>query len=427
MKNQFAWYFASSPEAASEAWNTGYLSIDANVLLDLYRYHPSTRDELLNALETFKGRIWLSRQAADEFFRNRKRVIASAEATFKEADEDFQKILNIVQNEINNIKRHRLVSRAEIDLMLKSITAAIKSTRESISQSAAEHPNYLVSDPILERIIELFGDSIGQGPNNERKVELLKQGKKRHDEKIPPGYMDDKKDGPTKYGDFFIWNELIDFAKAGSTPIIYVTSDNKEDWWEIKSGKTLGPRPELLSEFWAETGKFIYIYQRDRFSQRVNETAGEVVSSASVEEIQRLNAPALPAASEWSTALSRALVANAKTKLASTATKEERRLLEWYIYLMEITPRIGKDLLEAAHRIAEARADFSIRKAEIDDLMPGGYRTDMRVQAAYEAMRHYENKLRELKILREFDGQSLKSAEEIFEKVHGYPISAEGT
>ena len=72
MKKEFSWYFPISEDEIDSIWKSGLLTVDANVLLDLYRYHESTRNSLINSLKEFKGRLWLSNQAAEEFIRNSK-------------------------------------------------------------------------------------------------------------------------------------------------------------------------------------------------------------------------------------------------------------------------------------------------------------------------------------------------------------------
>lgn len=48
-------------------------------------------------------------------------------------------------------------------------------------------------------------------------------------------------------------------------PIIFVTDDNKEDWWLKENGETKRPRPELIKEFFDETGTRILIYNPEQF------------------------------------------------------------------------------------------------------------------------------------------------------------------
>lgn len=290
MKNEFSWYLFSGSTAAQAAWKDGILTVDANVLLDLYRYHTATCESILAALESFAGRIWIPRQAAIEFFGNRKKVIASSEQMFREASSAIDELDKSVAGGVGRLRGYRLVPRPALDTLSTAITSAIDEARANMEEAAKKHPNYLTDDPVLERILKLFDGRVGTVFPADRMAELFKEGKRRFDEKVPPGYMDDKKDEEKKYGDFILWSQLMEFAKGAGSPIVHVTSERKEDWWERESGKTLGPRQELVEEFSATSGQQIHLYQTEHFLRLAAEQAGGSVNEEAVEEIRELDA-----------------------------------------------------------------------------------------------------------------------------------------
>ena len=75
IKDKFKWAIPLTSQEIDDIWKKPILTVYTNVLLDLYRYHPKTRDSILQSIEIFKERLWLSHQAAIEFFRNRTAVI----------------------------------------------------------------------------------------------------------------------------------------------------------------------------------------------------------------------------------------------------------------------------------------------------------------------------------------------------------------
>ncbi|MCM1508984.1 MAG: PIN-like domain-containing protein, partial [Ruminococcus flavefaciens] len=91
-----------------------------------------------------------------------------------------------------------------------------------------------------DRVDKLFSWLIEQGHifeelSIDEVYQLSANGDKRFKDKIPPGYKDDKKsDGISKYGDYFIWEEVIKYAKDNNLPVIFVTDDIKNDWFEDK-------------------------------------------------------------------------------------------------------------------------------------------------------------------------------------------------
>lgn len=82
-----------------------------------------------------------------------------------------------------------------------------------------------------------------------------------------------KKDKGNKaiYGDLIIWKEIINYASAEKKPIIFVTDDRKEDWWRIENGETIGPREELIQEFFELTANRILIYNPEFFLKYAKE------------------------------------------------------------------------------------------------------------------------------------------------------------
>ncbi len=56
---------------------TATVVVDANVLLNLYRYNEATRDDLLGVLRHLGDRLWVPHQVVREFWRNRLGVLAS--------------------------------------------------------------------------------------------------------------------------------------------------------------------------------------------------------------------------------------------------------------------------------------------------------------------------------------------------------------
>jgi hypothetical protein len=111
----------------------------------------------------------------------------------------------------------------------------------------------------------LFGEEVGNRPNEEETKRLLAICEDRFKLEVPPGYRDHTKP-ENKHGDMFIWFELIAMAKEKRKPVIFVVNDDKPDWTLEVSGKKLGPRPELIQEFYDQTGGLHYYhYNISRF------------------------------------------------------------------------------------------------------------------------------------------------------------------
>ena len=136
----------------------------------------------------------------------------------------------------------------------------------------------------------IFEDRVGR-QIDEGELKIIKEeGKERYEKAIPPGYKDDKKkknidDDNNAYGDLIIWKQIIKYAKEHEVGIVYVTHDQKEDWWNIVKGKTIGPRIELRREFSKETGQDFHMYSMNSFISTYNKMNEIPIDKSAVDEV----------------------------------------------------------------------------------------------------------------------------------------------
>ncbi|MGR3760283.1 PIN domain-containing protein [Roseobacteraceae bacterium NS-SX3] len=294
MRNRFPWYFIDENDYDT-AWKKGILTVDTNVLLDLYRYNESTREALISALESFKGRLWISHQTSKEFVKNRRVVINDVKNDFVKAQKPVGDVEKALSTAISAIQTCRIIPKGLSEKFSEQVLAACKEIREGIDKEKSGIPNYDREDDILQRLETALNDSIGSQPDDLESD--LKEAKRRRSEKIPPGYMDDSKEGMGFAGDYLMWKQILAHCKEKGAPIILVTSETKEDWWEKKSGRTLNPRLELLQEAFETTGQKILIYHTDQFLRLHQERAGTDTDETALEEIREYSLAREPAVS----------------------------------------------------------------------------------------------------------------------------------
>ncbi|MGH1336039.1 MAG: PIN-like domain-containing protein [Aureispira sp.] len=290
MKNKFSEYYKISDAKLKQHWENDIFCFDANVLLNLYRYTPKTRDAFFDLLEKIQDRIWITYQAAYEYQKNRLVVISAQKKAYTEIRETLLKKKNEIETVLNKFKKHPYLHANNLKLQIESAFEAISKDLDKLEK---KHPDFLTDDPVWDKLTVLLDGKIGDDflPSNLEK--WYKEGKKRYDEKIPPGYMDasEKKNAAKRslYGDVIVWQQVIEKAKEIESSIIFVTDDLKEDWWYKFKGKTISPRPELFREFKKNTeGKRINIYQADRFLELANKNLSQDTSSEAIEEIREV-------------------------------------------------------------------------------------------------------------------------------------------
>lgn len=289
MKKKFDEYYKLDEATLAEHWKKDNFCFDANVLLNLYRYTPKTRDAFFKLLDKIKDRIWIPYQAAFEYQKNRLTVINAQQEAYKEIRETLQKKKKEIETNLNSFKKHPYLQT--IDLK-NQIDSAFESISKDLDKLEKDHPNYLENDPILDRLTSLLDGKIGDDFSNEELEKVYKEGKRRYEEKVPPGYMDEKekrsKGNRSLYGDVIVWKQTISKAKNIDESIIFVTDDLKEDWWYKFKGKTISPRPELIKEFRTETSKRVNIYQADWFLELANKNLSQKTDRAVIEEVRNV-------------------------------------------------------------------------------------------------------------------------------------------
>jgi len=289
MKDILDEYYKLNDEALKKHWDQDVFSFDANVLLNLYRYTPKTRNAFFNLLEKIKDRIWISYQAAFEYQKNRLIVINAQKEAYKDVRDTLDKKKGEIEAKLNSFKKHPYLQTSELKMQIES---AFKSIEKDLDKLEENHPDYMSEDPIWERLTKLLDGKVGENFSKETSEKVYREGKKRYEENIPPGYMDFKsKKGEgdqSLFGDLLVWKQIIEKAKTIESSIILITDDLKEDWWYKFKGKTISPRPELIKEFKDDTGKRISIYQADVFLELANKNLKQNTDSDAIQEMRKV-------------------------------------------------------------------------------------------------------------------------------------------
>lgn len=284
MRSIFPGYFRPTDAGYKALWKHGIFVVDANVVLNLYRYSTETRKQLEATLRSLKTRLFIPHQAAREFLRNRLSVTAG------QADEYTRAItrLNELAGTLSDRKKHPYLEELE----LPRFTETVNRLRELLEGQRTALLDRLSNDEILEFVDSIFEDTTGQPFDDAALAALGAEGERRYKARIPPGFKDAKKDESgdpyRKYGDLILWKQLIAYAKENKKPVVFVTDDNKEDWWLEQSGKTIGPRAELREEFIAEVKQDFWMYTVDRFVEEAARFAKTQVSERVIAEIKEV-------------------------------------------------------------------------------------------------------------------------------------------
>lgn len=291
LEEYFKWAIPLSEDEINNIWDNAIITVDANVLLDLYRVHKDTRNSILSNLKKFEGRIWISHQAATEFFRNRNRVIFDAEVAFKNAKSELSgEVDKKITDIIGYIKGYRKMPKQ----LSKDIECHLLEIKEKIQEHIntctwEDRSDYYHYDEVLNSIINLFNknDSLGSPFNEETEKKAIEEAKLRIENKIPPGYKDKGKPNEQDFGDFFLWEQILCFGEEIKKPIILITSEQKEDWWEKVGGEIKGLRQELQKESWDRLKQHLLVYRTAYFLEKNNTDNNNTIAIEEIKQIDR--------------------------------------------------------------------------------------------------------------------------------------------
>ena len=267
-------------------WQECVFAFDANMLLHIYRYTPETQESFYRVLERLKDRIWVSHQAATEYYENREKVIEDQLKVYDDINRLLDDAYTKLETQLAVFKRHVSVKTGPV---LESIKSGVVKAKESLETNKQAHPDAAISVLLGEKITALFEGKVGDQFSTARLLEIYEEAERRFKAQIPPGYKDAKgKEYPDKYGDVVGWFQLIEYAKALRKPIIFVTDDRKDDWWRKEKGQTISPRSELINEIENEARVKFYMYNSEQFLRHAQEFLELEDQQAAIQEVEEV-------------------------------------------------------------------------------------------------------------------------------------------
>lgn len=257
--------------------------IDTNALLLPFL----TGSQSLNAIKKIYGtlkskkQLIIPGQVAREFANNRPEKL-----------KDIFQQLNRKQSSIQplNIGAYPLLQDItdyqELLELETIINENIKQYRKLILALIDDVKCWQWDDPVSKMYREIFSSDVILDLPLE-KEEVKKTLSYRYLHKIPPGYKDNGKEDDG-IGDLLIWLTILEIAKQ-KKDVIFVSSDEKTDWFHRVENSSLYPRFELVSEFsQASDGKSFHII---KFSSllKLFDADEKVIKEVVTEEIKLPN------------------------------------------------------------------------------------------------------------------------------------------
>lgn len=232
--------------------------LDTTILLELYRKPANISLDIIKAFKEIVDRIYVPRQVYDEYLRNYHKVSGNEKSKYQNVRNELSKIvIHLQENITSRITEYRKhdytdISKLQDDLdeKMKDIKDVVKEFENNHKQESERNLDFILNDKVKEFVDLLMEQGyVGLPIPFSKRLLILQEGKIRFENLIPPGYEDYKKDGAAKYGDLFIWKDIIEVAKERNVNILFVCNDVKGDWWETDREIPIELRRELSEEF----------------------------------------------------------------------------------------------------------------------------------------------------------------------------------
>jgi len=265
----FGFSLKSIPEIKEEC----LFVLDANVLLLPFTTDVKNLEAIQNVYKNLADRdkLFLPAQAVREYLDNRAQKLADInEALSKKSNQSFNYVG--AHPLLGGLDKYKEVLEQErvLKAAMKDYQAKIRETLEAVQAWGWDDPvSKMYQEVLVDRVL------------NDDYLDLDKVSadlKRRNELNIPPGYKDKSKQ-ENAAGDLLIWHELLNLAKGKESHVVFVSGDEKADWWHQSGRNPLYPRFELVDEFREETdGKSFHIISLSKLLA-LFETDDEVVNS----------------------------------------------------------------------------------------------------------------------------------------------------
>jgi rRNA-processing protein FCF1 len=129
----------------------------------------------------------------------------------------------------------------------KQIDDLMSKYRNAIEKVLDHVRKWTWDDPVSAMYAELFGDGVVLDPPL-KKDAMKEDFERRKLHRIPPGFKDDG------IGDLLIWHAILELGRKEKRDVVFVSHDEKTDWYHQSDGQALYPRHELVDEFRRASG-----------------------------------------------------------------------------------------------------------------------------------------------------------------------------
>lgn len=218
--------------------------IDTNVLLLPYTTSSSGFEEINKAFSKLikKNQLIIPAQVAREFAKNRPEKIKTLFQQLNVTKSKIQKPTTGQYPLLETLPEYK--DAVSFEREIQEIQAKYS---KKIDEILNQIKNWRWNDPISSVYKKLFTPKVIKELSLSED-DIIKELERRNKYSIPPGFNDKSKDD-FGVGDLIIWLTILEVAKEKKKDIVFVSGDEKNDWFYRSENQSLYPRFELITEF----------------------------------------------------------------------------------------------------------------------------------------------------------------------------------
>lgn len=319
--------------------------VDTNILLGPLKPDSGiTMTDLVSTLYAFHDKVIIPRHVCDEFKDNIITVYKNSQKQIKEASTEVNNSCDAINKTFQKLGSNiNPISTRKRDSILSNL-ARIQETRLAELRADAK-----LIDEFLLSIFQTTEDFYDSKQENQ----MMAQFDARCKRKIAPGFKDENKTNENDFGDFYIWQEILEHMEKVSDDYedaIFITNDSKHDW---RDNRSIG---QLRNEY----SKYVYdgLFSVMSFREFKDYVKNKQIRFASkVNKIKRISQKESWNINDWNEfeklieetkinlpVFMLLIEENQRKKFQELIKPYSNNILKWNIDFLNLTPR-GKNCL----------------------------------------------------------------------------------
>jgi hypothetical protein len=158
------------------ALTSALVAVDANVLLNLYRYNVQTTNDLLAVFERLGDRLVVPHQAVREFHRNRLAAIGNPDGAAQEVRSALQKNHRSTIDALSRWARQIAPDDTDLDTLQAQLTKVFDGLLEAVSEAEPDRiqaDTPAAKDRVLKRLADLLEGKVLVRPPDDEWTKLI--------------------------------------------------------------------------------------------------------------------------------------------------------------------------------------------------------------------------------------------------------------